>query len=175
MADKPTSIRAAQALAIFASAGSAGLSLGVSALVLPRLLESPTPLMLRQWARLLEAGKRTFPALAAAAAAPYWFLAYRFWGGAGWNGGTRAGWLYLVAGGLCVGTVPYTLAVVMPTNRRLLRKVEQTRMLGEADEVVETGAREESAKYLVDHWGLLHMGRVVMIAAAGMIGLGASL
>lgn len=171
MTDKPTSVRAAQALAIFLSTGGSGLSLGLSTLVVPRLLESPTPLMLRQWARVLMAGKHTFPALGAAAAAPYWYLAYRFWGA----GGTRVGQLYLLAGALCVGIVPYTLVVVMPTNRKLLRKVDETKWLAEADEVVETGAREESAKYLVDHWGMLHLGRVAMGAVAGMIGLGLSL
>lgn len=43
------------------------------------------------------------------------------------------------------------------------------------DEVVEMGPREESAKYLVDWWGLVHLGRVVMVAVGGLVGLGASL
>ena len=51
MAETPTSIRAAQAAAIFLSAFSAGTNLSLSYFVVPRLLESPTPLMLQQWRR----------------------------------------------------------------------------------------------------------------------------
>lgn len=168
MSKDPTSIRAAKALAVFISASGSGLLLGVSTFMVPRLLELPVPAMLRAWSRLLIASRNTLLALGAAAAVPYWYLAYRFWG-------LRASKLYLLAGALCVATVPYTMVVVMPTNRKLLRKVQETRTLGAAEEVVEVGVREESAKYLVDHWGILHLPRVAMVAVAGMIGLGLSL
>lgn len=31
--------------------------------------------------------------------------------------------------------------------------------------------REETTKYLVDHWGVLNLGRVAMVGAAGLAGL----
>ena len=167
---KPLSIRLAQATALFVSSTAAGVSLSISAFVIPPLLESPTPLMLRQWKGAFQRGRRTMPAAGEAAALAYFYLAYRF----GLRHGL-AGRLYLLAGGLCVGIVPYTLAVIMPTNRKLLKKVEDARELGVAEELLEVGAREEGAKYLVDHWGMLNLGRAAMVAAASVIGLFATL
>jgi hypothetical protein len=44
--------------------------------------------------------------------------------------------------------------------------------MADTEEVTELGTKEESAKYLVDKWGLLNLGRAAMLAAAGVIGLG---
>ena len=33
--------------------------------------------------------------------------------------------------------------------------------------------REQTAKYLVDHWGMLNLGRVIMVLGAGLAGVGA--
>jgi len=42
----------------------------------------------------------------------------------------------------------------MPTNNKLEAKEEETRMLEKTDEVVEIGLAGETAKVLVDRWGV---------------------
>lgn len=45
---------------------------------------------------------------------------------------------------------------------------------GKEQEMVVTEEQERGAKYLVDHWGLLNLGRAVLMGAAAVLGLGAS-
>jgi len=105
----------------------------------------------------------------------YFYLAYSsfssanpFAGGAGNNVGIA----YLTAGLLSVGIIPFTFVVLMPTNKKLERKEEETRALEKSDEVVEIGlAREETAKVLVDRWGVLNLWRVGMLLAASLVGI----
>ncbi len=180
MTDQAPGLRAAQAATLFLVSATAGASLSVSVLVIPRLLESPTPLMLRQWRNMFEFSKWVIPGAAEVAAAGYVFFAYR----AGLS--TLPGKLYLLASALSAGIVPYTLAVIMPTNRKLFAKADEVDRLGLLAEtgekgfevkggLVESATREESAKYLVDRWGVLNLGRSVMLAASGLVGLWTSL
>lgn len=63
-----------------------------------------------------------------------------------WFQGSGTGWL---VGGLLLGAmVPYTLIIIMPTNRRLL------------DTSLDTGSAE--ATELLRHWGRLHAVRTVV-------------
>ncbi|KAH8899324.1 DUF1772-domain-containing protein [Thozetella sp. PMI_491] len=171
MADsKQLSIRAAQAVGVFTSSFVSGASLGLSVFVIPRLLELPSPLMLRQWERTFSQGRRLIPAVGQTAALSYFYLAYRF----GLHRGIT-GRLYLLAGALSFSIIPYTLILVMPTNRRLLKKAKDAKQLAITEELVEVGAREESAKYLVDQWGLHNLGRAALLMASSAIGLLATL
>ena len=64
----------------------------------------------------------------------------------GWYQGGSVGWL---VGGLLLGAlVPFTLVVIMPTNRRLL------------DPQLDTGSDE--ARELLSRWGRLHAVRTVV-------------
>lgn len=77
-----------------------------------------------------------------------------------------------------IGIVPWTGALMLPTNKKLLSKVEESSLLqkaggkeGEA-EVTEIGLkREETVHYLVDHWALLNLGRGGMLLAGGLLGV----
>jgi len=169
MTDKTTTVKAAQTAALFLSSATFGGSLGLSALLIPRLLESPVPVMLRQWHATYQVAKRAFPAGAQLAAASYVGLAYR----AGL--GTLAGRAYAASAALCFGIIPYTLVFLIPTNRKLLAKVADAERLGPLDELVEASRREESARYLVDWWGVLNLGRAAMLASAGVLGIWVSL
>ena len=65
---------------------------------------------------------------------------------AAWGLGAGAGWL---AGGLLLGAmIPFTLIIIMPTNRRLL------------DAKLDTGSGE--AIELLRHWGRLHAVRTIV-------------
>jgi len=75
----------------------------------------------------------------------------------GWYQGGSVGWL---VGGLLLGAlVPFTLVVIMPTNRRLL------------DPQLDSGSDE--ARELLSRWGRLHavrtvVGIVVFVAFVGL-------
>ena len=70
-----------------------------------------------------------------------------------------------------MGIVPYTLAVMLPTNHKLLQKVDETKALSIKDEVVEAGLGSETAHKLVDNWGVLNLGRAVMLGMASLVGI----
>ncbi|KAL2168780.1 hypothetical protein VTG60DRAFT_6819 [Thermothelomyces hinnuleus] len=178
--------RLAQATALLLGTLSAGANLTLSAFLVPRLLESPTPLMLRQWVRTYRRGASTVPFAAGLAAAAYAYLYYL-----GTRGGVSASALlraraYLAAGALTIGIVPYTLAVMAGTNSELKRMERAVGEAASADaaadaaEEVPAGeevvvVEEESAKRLVDWWGVLNLGRGVMLLAGSICGLAATL
>lgn len=159
-------IRATEAASIFLSTITAGSNLALSILVVPRLLESPTPLMLRQWVNSYRLTRVIYPSLASVAGLSYLFLSYHHHRSAA---ATKAK-AYLGAGLLCLSIMPYTAAFVLPTNWKILRKAEEMKAV-EFVEVEEQG--EESAKYLVDHWGMLNLPRGIVTAFAGILGLAA--
>jgi hypothetical protein len=138
--DTPLPLRLAQTLGITSSLLLGGLSAGMSFFTIPRLLESPTPLMLRQWRKMYIGGKHV--AIPCAFLSSDFFLAFSsfsstnpFAGGA-WN---SVRWSYVLSGVLSAGIIPFTLVVLMPTNNKLERKEEETRALEKTDKVIEIG------------------------------------
>ncbi|KAK4129229.1 hypothetical protein N657DRAFT_676887 [Parathielavia appendiculata] len=178
-------LRLARGTALLLSSLSSGIVLSLSAFLVPRLLESPTPLMLAQWQRTFQLGASTMPLTGAVSAAAYFWLGLRGLrapGGAivvagdGLSGLSRAR-LLLAAGALSVGIVPYTILVMSGTNGKL--KALRERVGGAA---VKKGAERElvaeeerSAKWLVDHWGMLNLGRAGLLIAGTVCGLVATL
>ena len=69
-----------------------------------------------------------------------------------------------------MGIVPYTLLVMMDTNKKLLAKVDETKTLGIKDEVVEVGLGSETAHKLVDSWGMLNLGRAALLVIGSLVG-----
>jgi hypothetical protein len=177
--DTPLPIRLAQTLGITSSFLLGGVSAGLSFFTIPRLLESPTPLMLRQWRTMYIAGKHAAIPGAFLSSLSYFFLAYNalsstnpFAGGNG-NG---VGISYVVSGLLSVGIIPFTLLVLMPTNLKLEAKEEEVRALKDGDGLVEIGvAGGETAKVLVDRWGALNLVRVGMLITASVLGVWTSI
>lgn len=171
----PSWVRTAQATTIFLSAFTCGANLADSFLLIPRILESPTPLMVRQWLRAYSNTKLFFPAVLEPTAVVFYLLAWHFRRGSV-SLLAAPSRLYLAAGLLCQAIGPYTWFVVFPTNRKIMRKVEETSEVALFEEVVEAGERrEESAKWLVDHWGMLNLPRGIMMGVASILGLVATL
>lgn len=75
-----------------------------------------------------------------------------------------------MAGALAIGIVPYTLLFIKGTNIKLLEKVEETKSLGKLEEVTEVGLGNQSAHALVDWWGMLNLGRGMLVVASGVLG-----
>jgi len=133
--------------------------------------------MLQLWERTLLAGKARMPPLGGSAALLYFYLAYRL--ASSTTAATAAtaaatARAYALAGGLCVGIVPYTYAVMMPTNKRLLAKLDESRRAA-ALGFEAAGLDDLGAKQLVDRWGMLNLGRGVMLGSAALIALAVSL
>jgi uncharacterized membrane protein len=80
-------------------------------------------------------------------------------GGIAWLQDSGAGWL--VGGLLLGGMIPFTLVIMMPTNRRLL------------DPQLDAGSRE--AGELLSRWGRLHAVRTVVGVAVFVAFVGLSL
>jgi len=173
MADVPISIRLTQAIGLTASSALAGSSLTISAMLVPRLLESPSPLLLKQWKNTFEAGKASIPPLASICALSFGYLAYE---AKSVPNALPFVWkVYTASALLCIGIVPYTLTTMASTNNKLLNKAEETRALKAEDKIVEVGLGGESAHQLVDKWATLNLGRAIMLATAAVLSTWATL
>lgn len=140
-------------IATFVATVGAGLFAGASTYVSvvehPAWLESGPKIAVKgldpsfRRAAVLQGGLATVSLVSAAAA---------------WFQGSGVGWLM---GGLLLGTlIPFTLVIIMPTNRRLL------------DPQLDLGSRE--AVELLLRWGRLHavrtvVGVAVFVSFAGML------
>lgn len=67
--------------------------------------------------------------------------------------------------------VPYTFVFMRGVNGKLIKKAEETATLGVKDKIVEVGLGGETAHALVDWWGMLNLGRGVMLGVAGVLGV----
>ncbi|TVY18495.1 Anthrone oxygenase [Lachnellula arida] len=117
---QPLSFRIAQTVGLTTTGLLAGISLSFTLVSVPRLLESPAPLLLKQWTNLYNEGKVTVPPLTIVASTMWAHLAY---------GASKAGtgsleggkyWGYVAAGVLSASFIPYTVLVMKGTNAKLL-------------------------------------------------------
>ncbi|KAK4238115.1 hypothetical protein C8A03DRAFT_15409 [Achaetomium macrosporum] len=169
--NNPTSLRLTQGTALFLSSFTSGVSLTLSTFMVPRLLESPRNIMLTQWLRTFTLGASTVPFATAVTAAAYVWLGLKTPGITLFR--SR---LYLAAAGLTVGIVPYTIAFMGGTNGRLKEMQKEANAVQLELPSPEVRAEEEkSAKALVDWWGVLNLGRAVMLISGAVCGLVATL
>ncbi|ESZ99609.1 hypothetical protein SBOR_0020 [Sclerotinia borealis F-4128] len=122
MTDIELPIRLAQCIGITASSALAGASLSISFIAVPRLLESPPHLLLKQWNNLFQQGKAFFPIASLVPAGSFFFLAYK-------QTSKLKLKLFAAAGALAVGIIPYTLLCMMSTNTKLLGKVDEAQVV----------------------------------------------
>ncbi|KAK3984369.1 hypothetical protein QBC44DRAFT_375279 [Cladorrhinum sp. PSN332] len=151
-------LRALTASTLLLSGIGSGISLSLSTFLVPRLLEAPVPVMLKQWNSTFIQGRKSMPVLSALAALGYWYLAAK----------TKSPKLFGAAGALSVGIVPYTYVCMMKTNLEL---VKREREVNESQATL-TEAVEKSSKWLVDSWGMLNLGRAGMMILGFGLGLG---
>ncbi|TDZ36109.1 Monooxygenase hypC [Colletotrichum spinosum] len=164
MSPQSSAFRNLQLSTVFVNTFAAGLNLSLSFFVIPRLLESPTPLMLRQFKNMFRWSSRAFPFPVIACAISYWYMAYAF------RHIPAKSRLFTAAGALCVTIVPWTKFVIHDINRKLFQKAEETKDMG-IMAVGLTQEEEEGAKYLVDQWGLWNLGRNVGVTLGSALGL----
>jgi hypothetical protein len=131
--------------------------------------------MLQQWNNTYQTGKKAGPRAAVISAGAYWFLAYKSYqsytsgfGSGIFGAGMGKVWSYVVAGALVLGIAPYTILFMNGTNGKLLSKYKETQDWTVKKEV--STKENESVHYLVDTWGLLNLGRGMLVVASGVLG-----
>ena len=133
---------------------------------------SPYPLIVKQWRKSFETAKIAHPALALISSAAYGYVAYQ------WQGTLkqREAELY----GLCIAANlaiwPWTIFVMMPTNKNLFKKDDDTKSVEGTEGVSEVGLpKGESARELITRWSLLNIVRGFMPLSAAVLGTWISL
>ncbi|KAK0632060.1 hypothetical protein B0T14DRAFT_503184 [Immersiella caudata] len=171
---------AASVTTLLLSSSLLSTSISYSTILTPRLLESPTPLMLTQWHASYRQGRKSMVPPALLTAAAYAYLATR-------PGLAKAkAYCYIAAAVLTVGIVPYTLGVMGKINRMLQRRAIVVERVGRG-EVVAKEEREgledgeegawvkgtgdnAGSRYLVDQWGFLNLGRSLLLGTGLVLG-----
>ncbi|KAL7620179.1 hypothetical protein AAE478_009172 [Parahypoxylon ruwenzoriense] len=171
----PPSLRALQATSILLLTSTSGLSAALSFFVVPRLLELPTPLLLRQFARAAAAAHRALPLPLVLPALAHAYLAYRL------PGKLR---LYVAAALLTLTTAPWSALVMGPIDRQMAARTKALEAgaymseEGQAEAEGERGVEAEGVETthaLVDKWATRNLYRPIVAFAAGCIGLYAAL
>ncbi len=167
--------RAIQTIGITAAGLLSGVSLSLSFILVPRLLESPSPLLLQQWSHTYSSNKHTIPNGAVVAASSFLLLSYDSYHHTT-NVLPNIWKPYLLSGLLAFGVVPYTYGIMRVLTRKLSVKAEETSTLGVADTIVEAGLpANETAHAMVDKWGLVNLGRGVLLLGSAVLGTWTSL
>ncbi|KAI1475437.1 hypothetical protein K445DRAFT_313932 [Daldinia sp. EC12] len=150
----PSSIRALQALTILLLTTTSGATASLSVFLVPRLMESPTRLMVEQFLRAASTSRRVLSVPLVLPGLLHAYLAYLV------PGKTR---LYAVAAALTLSTLPWTRFAMAPLNRKL------------EERIVTLDAEPKTAHQLVDSWATRNLYKPVVSLAAGVIGLYAAM
>ncbi|KAF9254735.1 DUF1772-domain-containing protein [Marasmius fiardii PR-910] len=161
-----TGIRIAQAIGISGSAFISGSIISISTISAPVLLTptsffSPTHAAI-QWKNLYTRGASLMPPLSLITSLAHFYLAWKVYAVesrlASSNSLTK---LYVLAGALTIGIVPWTVFAMKPTNEALIRKA--------VDSPAESAlARTNETEKLVEKWITLNLVRGV-IPLAGTV------
>ncbi|KAI9712989.1 MAG: hypothetical protein M1812_006737 [Candelaria pacifica] len=173
MADNLSVIRIAQAVGITSNAFLAGNLMTMSFYAVPTLLLAPTPLLLRQWRKMWNLGKRSNPPIAALGLLSNAYLAYKQYN-APLSTNHPRGEMFAIAAFLSAWIVLYTPAFMLSTNGKLLEAAEDMEGFAVGEEV-EAKEKKESTRQLVDKWGMLNLGRGAGPLVGALVGLWASL
>lgn len=184
----PTTVRIAQTLGITTSAfvagkrptpldqipltQSIGSILSMSVFSVPSLLLAPSPVLVRQWQLSFNREKIINPAIALVSAFSYFWLSWRLYGGLNHPKAE----MYALSVICTLGVWPYTIFGMMPTNRKLFKKYDEMKGLSVHEQATEVGlAKGESAKGLLDRWGMLNIGRGMLPLLGAVLGLWSTL
>ncbi|KAL2818050.1 hypothetical protein BJX63DRAFT_82693 [Aspergillus granulosus] len=168
----PTGIRVAQAVGLTGAGWLAGNIACYSLVSIPALITSyhehnvPLPLIVKQWRDMYNTGKAQNPPIAVLTAAAFAYLA--------WSvresttplavlAPKNATALYSAAAALTVAIVPWTLAAMAGTNRKLLDRAG-------AKSWIPTEEAAEETEDLLHTWTFLNAVRGVFPLVAGVVG-----
>lgn len=134
----------------------------VSMLAMPLILQTaPTSsTLLNHWKFVYTSGHKQGPTISIAAGLAYWFAA-------GWSLRSGRGedtWIpYTAAGAITMSMIPYTWAMILPTNNALFANIK-AETEGKATSL-------QANRELVKRWRLLNLSRVAFPLAGAILGL----
>jgi hypothetical protein len=153
-------IRAIQAVGITAAAFLAGQQASLTYISTPALLESPAPLLAKQWKKIFDVSAGVEGATSLLLGGLFSYLAYREPSTA-----SSSFKLYTTAAVLLPAAIPYTILLMKPINSKLLSKADSLASTAITDTAAESGVDEaETTHALVDKWATLSLGRALLAA-----------
>ncbi|PGG96508.1 hypothetical protein AJ80_09814 [Polytolypa hystricis UAMH7299] len=200
MTDERFVIRTAQAIGLTTSSFLSSHILSFSYALVPTLilpaagnikrsfdsgLEPGTPIghIATQWRHAYHLGRSTAPFIALASSAAYTYLAYAFREGTGvlhTEATAQASNLYLVAALLSLGIVPFTLAVMKPTNDKLMERAAATdagkegKGKGVKGEELVASREDAEVRGWLEKWCCLNCARACFPIAATLLAVSAT-
>ena len=169
--DAPLTLRLVQTIGITVTSWMAGQVSSFSFFTIPRLLESPTPLMLKQWVNMFQAGKSVGQPVSIIIPVSYLYLAYASHSSSSSPFfSNKVALSYAAAAALCLSIPPYTITVLKSTNVAIFKRAEEVTKGEKEGRAVEARKGEESAQDLLRRWALLNLGRVVLLLASALLG-----
>ena len=151
---------------------SIGSILSISLFGVHSILLAPSPVLARQWQSSFDRGKIINPAVALVSIFSYAWLSYKLYG----TLNHPKAEMYALSALLTFGIWPWTIIIMMPTNKKLFKKYAEMKNLSVEEKATEVGLpKGESTKELVDWWGVLNAWRSVMPLAGAVLGLWATL
>lgn len=132
----------------------AGVISSISTIAVPAALSTsiPTDALLQQWKSIYDRGSKQNAAIAALAAFAHGSIAYLRWKR---GGGSTSNVLAAV---FTIGIVPYTYAVMLPTNKQLFSASSK-------------GDKKEDVRNVVARWGWLNGVRALLPMIGGLASL----
>lgn len=122
----------------------------------------------KQW-KLVEQRSRAIGVGVHVIGALFGFLAYRE------KPSSSAFKYYVISAVSLLSTVPYTFAVMIPTQKKLQEKSESLASSSAGDAAAEAGVEKaETTHALLDQWATLNLGRVVLMTVGAVSALWAN-
>ena len=116
-------------------------------------------------------GKNTAPKVALVSCVSFLYVAYGYYDHP-FESESHKWKLYAAAGVANIAIVPFTLLVMMKTVKKLLRKADEMAALQATETVVEAGlTKEETARVLVDKWGMQNLIRAIFPLIGALLGV----
>ncbi|KAF2455847.1 hypothetical protein BDY21DRAFT_306461 [Lineolata rhizophorae] len=164
-ASPPLGVRIAQVVGLTTAGFLAGQTTCYSLSVAPSLMDAPAPLLAKQFKKNYDFGKIAGPAMSLVSSLSFGYLAGKA------SPSSPQFKLYTVAAILGPAIVPYTFAVMMKTNKKILAKAAEAEKSAEAPATAEAStAEEENTHALVDKWATMNLGRGVLTLASAILG-----
>ena len=134
---------------------------------------APEPLVARQWKKVYDRGVSTSPPLALTSALMFSFVSYKWYG----TLNQPKAELYGLSALLTIGIVPYTLLVMLPTNKKLMNRAEEAEALSAEQQLIgaKDTSKDPSTKELLDRWATHNLARGLFPLAGSVLGLWTSL
>ncbi|KAF2118024.1 hypothetical protein BDV96DRAFT_597874 [Lophiotrema nucula] len=189
--EKPsTSILIAQAVGLTASGFLFGANTNISYSFIPQILKAPAPLAADQWEGVFHKGHAIGPALAITSSAACAYVAYNRT--EPWKPSFSASEALLILGTedpastafklnvaaaiIFPSIIPFTIAVLIPTNNKLFAKNKSLAKTALEDTAAEAGlAREETVHGLIEKWTKGHLVRSLITGVGFVLALWAAI